>query len=46
MGEETIIPEGMKVGKNTAIIGATAKEDYPDGCLKSGECIIKAGDIL
>lgn len=44
VGEDSVIPAGVKIGKNTAISGATAPEDYPDGLLASGEYIIKAGD--
>ncbi len=44
IGEDSVIPSGVKVGKNTAIAGVTAKEDYPDGILASGESIVKAGD--
>lgn len=44
VGEDSVIPAGVKIGKNTAISGETASEDYPDGLLASGEYIIKAGD--
>ncbi len=44
IGEDSVIPSGVKIGKNTAIVGVTAKEDYPDGILASGESIVKAGD--
>lgn len=44
VGEASVIPEGVKVGKNTAIAGVTENTDYPDGVLASGEVIIKAGD--
>lgn len=44
IGENSVIPSGVKVGKNTAISGETEKEDYPDGLLAGGESIIKAGD--
>ncbi len=44
VGEGSVIPNGVKVGKNTAISGETAAEDYPDGLLASGEYIIKEGD--
>ena len=44
VGEASVIPEGVKIGKNTAISGVTEKADYPDGNLASGEVIIKAGD--
>jgi glucose-1-phosphate adenylyltransferase len=46
IGEDSVVPQGVSVGKNTAISGATAKEDYPDGLLPSGEVIIKAGDSI
>ena len=39
-----MVPDGVQIGKNTAISGVTEKEDYPDGILGSGEVIIKAGD--
>ncbi len=44
VGDDSVIPENVKVGKNTAISGVTQKEDYPNGVLASGEVIIKAGD--
>ena len=44
IGEKSVIPPDVKIGKNTAISGATAPEDYPDGVLAGGEVIIKAGD--
>lgn len=44
IGENSVIPSGVKVGKNTAIFGETEKEDYPNGILEGGESIIKAGD--
>ncbi|MFG6383271.1 MAG: glucose-1-phosphate adenylyltransferase [Lachnospiraceae bacterium] len=44
IGENSIIPSGVKVGKNTAIFGETERGDYPDGMLVSGGSIIKAGD--
>ena len=44
IGENSEIPSGVKIGKNTAISGKTEKEDYPDGVLAGGESIIKAGD--
>lgn len=45
IGEGSVIPGGIKIGKNTAISGVTDPADYPGGCLESGESIIKAGDI-
>ena len=46
IGEHSVIPENVKIGKNTAISGATAAEDYPNGELESGGYIIKAGGIV
>ena len=37
------IPDNVKIGRNTAISGVTATEDYPGGILESGQ-IIKAKD--
>ena len=44
IGENTVIPPHVKVGKNTAIKGMTTNEDYPDAQLPSGGYIIKAGE--
>ena len=43
VGEHSVIPDGVKVGKNTAISGVTEPNDYPDGQLESGGYIVKAG---
>lgn len=43
IGEDSVIPSNVKIGKNTAISGVTEPADYPDGLLDSGEYIIKAG---
>jgi glucose-1-phosphate adenylyltransferase len=45
VGEGSVIPGGVKVGKNTAISGETTPSDYPGGILESGGSIIKAGDV-
>ena len=44
IGENSEIPEGVQIGKNTAISGVTSKEDYPNGMLESGETLIKVGE--
>lgn len=44
IGENSVIPDGVSIGKNTAIYGKTEPSDYPDGALKSGGSIIKAGE--
>ena len=46
IGEKSVIPGGITVGKNTVIFGATSKEDYQDDALASGKSLIKAGDKL
>ncbi len=44
IGEDSVIPERVRIGKNTAISGVTEEKDYPNGELASGEVIIKAGE--
>ena len=46
IGENSVIPAGVQIGKNTAISGVTGKEDYPGGMLESGETLIKAGERI
>ena len=43
VGEHSVIPAGVDIGKNTAISGVTEASDYPDGKLESGGYIVKAG---
>ena len=43
VGERSVIPDNVKVGKNTAISGETVPEDYPEGLLAGGDYIMKAG---
>jgi glucose-1-phosphate adenylyltransferase len=44
IGQGTVIPDNVTIGKNTAIRGETSIEDYPGNQLESGGYIIKAGD--
>ena len=44
IGEDTVVPDGVKIGKNTCISGATTPEDYPDGFLAGGGAILKKED--
>lgn len=47
VGENSLIPPDVKIGKNTAISGHTTAEDYPNGVLESGGAIVKKdGDEL
>ena len=41
IGEGSVIPANVKIGKNVAIVGKTTAEDYPEGILASGESIIR-----
>ena len=44
VGERSVIPDGVSIGKNTVISGITVADDYPQGRLESGRTLIKAGD--
>ena len=44
IGEKSIIPDSIVVGKNTVIAGTSTLEDYPGGILESGKSLIKAGE--
>ena len=44
VGEKSIIPDSIVVGKNTVIAGTSTLEDYPGGILESGKSLIKAGE--
>ncbi|MBR6321755.1 MAG: glucose-1-phosphate adenylyltransferase, partial [Lachnospiraceae bacterium] len=45
IGEKTVVPDGVSIGKNTALLGVTVPEDYPNGRLESGDAIVKAGEV-
>ena len=46
IGEDSVIPDGVSIGKNTAISGVTEPSDYTDGMLAGGGAIIKEGDRI
>ncbi|MEG0228801.1 MAG: sugar phosphate nucleotidyltransferase, partial [Lachnospiraceae bacterium] len=46
IGENSVIPAEVQIGKNTAISGVTVKADYPNGVLDSGETLIKVGEHI
>lgn len=46
IGEDSVVPSDVTIGRNTAISGITDASDYPGGCLASGENIMKAGELL
>ncbi len=46
IGEDSVIPAHVRIGRNTAILGTTTASDYPDGMLAGGDAIIKAGEMV
>ncbi|MFC2734380.1 MAG: sugar phosphate nucleotidyltransferase, partial [Oribacterium sp.] len=46
IGENSVIPDQVSIGRNTAVYGKTAPEDYPDAVLRSGGAIIKEDDRI
>ena len=44
IGEKSVIPNGISVGKNSVISGVTSAADYEDSQLASGKTLIKAGE--
>lgn len=42
VGEKSVIPDGVSVGKNTVIAGVTTAADYTENYLASGKTLIKA----
>ena len=41
IGEDSVIPSNVQIGKNTAIAGVTEESDYPNGVLPGGATLIK-----
>lgn len=44
IGSDSVIPDGVEIGKNTAIHGVTEDSDYQNHKLESGGYIIKEGE--
>jgi len=44
IGEKSVIPEGITIGKNACVFGETTPDDYKDNALASGKTLIKAGE--
>ena len=44
IGERSVIPDGITVGKNACIFGVTDESDYENKTLESGKTLIKAGE--
>ena len=46
VGEKSVIPNGISVGKNSVIFGVTTGADYENANLPGGKTLIKAGEQL
>jgi len=44
IGENTVIPDGISIGKNAAVCGVTEPSDYEGNWLPSGGYLVKGGD--
>ena len=44
IGEKSVLPDNITVGKNTVIFGVTTEADYDNAYLASGKSLIKAGE--
>ncbi len=45
IGENSIIPKNISIGKNSVVFGVTFADDYENGYLASGRTLIKAGEV-
>ena len=43
VGEKSVVPKNITIGKNACIFGVTTTEDYENNVLASGKTLIKAG---
>ena len=44
IGEKSVIPSGVTIGKNSVVFGVTCDADYDNQSLASGKTLIKAGE--
>ena len=44
IGEKSVVPNGISIGKNSVVFGVTTAADYEDSHLASGKTLIKAGE--
>ena len=44
IGEKSVVPKGVTIGKNTVISGKTTADDYENSTLASGKSLTKAGE--
>ena len=45
IGEHSVIPDGINIGKNSMVSGKTVLADYPGNVLASGKTFVKAGEV-
>ena len=46
VGEHSVIPDNISIGKNSIVSGKLTKKDFENDALGSGKTLIKAGDEL
>jgi len=44
VGEKSVIPDNISIGKNSVVSGVTETTDYENSMLESGKTLIKAGE--
>ena len=44
VGEDTIVPDRVSIGKNSIVSGKLTSDDFENNCLASGKTLIKAGE--
>ena len=44
VGEKSVIPDNISIGKNSVVFGVTSAADYENSVLASGKTLIKAGE--
>lgn len=44
VGEKSVIPDNISIGKNSVVFGITDTTDYENSMLESGKTLIKAGE--
>ena len=44
VGEKSVIPDGVSIGKNSVVSGITKFSDYENAFLPSGKTLVKVGD--
>ena len=46
VGELSVVPDGIRAGKNCVIFGKTDYSDYENGCLASGKSVMKIEEVV